>query len=261
MSLIFPRRSFLLERMDTETLDPQTAITIFRNLETINRYLGGARATLWHFARFSRVWKPGETIRILDWGTGGADVPRALVRWGRTHGFKLHIVGLELDPVTANCARDACRDYPEIEIARADARAYSAEPASFDYAISSLTLHHLSPEAIDSVLRSSDRLARRGIVMNDLKRSARAWAWIWSMSRIFGWHSMVQHDGPLSVRRAFTKKELASYAERAGLPYLKVQGHFGHRLVLPEKNCERCTGHWRWPGRMLRGHPLGEGGF
>ena len=206
MSLLFSRRSVALERMDTEPLDPATAAQVFRNLETINRRLGGARATLWHFARFSKEWKAGERIRILDWGTGGADMPRALVRWARRRGYDLHIVGIDQDAVTAQCARRACRDYPEIEIVHADARAFTADPGSFDYAISSLTLHHLSPEAIVDVLRSSDRLVKRGIVMNDLRRSARAWAWIWIMSRVFGWHSMVQHDGPLSVRRAFTKK-------------------------------------------------------
>jgi 2-polyprenyl-3-methyl-5-hydroxy-6-metoxy-1,4-benzoquinol methylase len=232
MSLLFPRRSLELERLDTEPLDPETAARVFQNLETINRWLGGVRATLRHFARFSKVWKSGEQIRILDWGTGGADVPRALARWARRRGHDLHIVGIDQDAVTAQCARRACRDYPEIEIVHADARSFTADPGSFDYAISSLTLHHLSPETIIDVLRSSDRLVKRGMVMNDLRRSWRAWAWIWILSRLCRWHSMVRHDGPLSVRRAYTKKELAGFAQAAGLPYLKTQAHFGHRLTL-----------------------------
>ena len=46
----------------------------------------GVRATLSHFKRWSRRWKPGERIRVIDWGTGGADIPRALVRWARANG-------------------------------------------------------------------------------------------------------------------------------------------------------------------------------
>jgi SAM-dependent methyltransferase len=232
MSLIFKQRSTELERMDTETLDGATASHVLRNLESINHLLGGARATVRHFARFSKRWTPGQTIRVLDWGTGGADLPRALVRWSRGQGYDLRVVGIDQDPQTVAYAQAACRDYPEIEIRLADAQAFDAPNDSFDYAISSLTLHHLKDASIVSLLETSHRLAKRGIVMNDLLRSARAWAWIWTLSRVARCHSMVQHDGPLSVRRAFTAAELASYARQAGLPYLRATTHFGYRLTL-----------------------------
>jgi len=68
--------------------------------------------------------------------------------------------------------------------------------------------------------------------MNDLKRSARAWAWIWAMSRLGGAHPIVQNDGPLSVKRAFTPEELQALAQCAELRYVKVATHFGYRLTL-----------------------------
>ena len=68
--------------------------------------------------------------------------------------------------------------------------------------------------------------------MNDLIRSPRAWVWIWTLSRLTGAHPMVQHDGPLSVRRAFRPYELEALAWQAGIPYLKVTKHFGYRQTL-----------------------------
>ena len=68
--------------------------------------------------------------------------------------------------------------------------------------------------------------------MNDLKRSARAWAWIWLLTHLGRAHPIVQADGPLSVKRAFTTKDLRALADKAGITYAKVYTHFGYRLTL-----------------------------
>lgn len=233
MSLILHQRVLTPELMDTESYSAEDARRILSALERINVLLGGVRATLYHFERFSKRWSPSNPVRIVDWGTGGADLPRAIVRWARRKKFQVSVVGIDNNAVVADYARKACQDYPEIEIRDADLSSdlLNSSPP-FDYALSSLTLHHLSDSQIVDLLRHSDQMVKRGIIMNDLKRSARAWAWIWSLSRIFGAHPIVQHDGPLSVRRAFTSQELRHYAQAAGLPYLKVHTHFGYRFTL-----------------------------
>jgi len=234
MSLIFKTRILTPERMDLEPLNAQSAAEILKTLETINAWLGGVRATLWHLKRFSRRWSPGQSIRIVDWGTGGADVPRAIVRWARREGYHAEIVGVDSNRVVADYAREACREYPEIKIVDGDVsfRRNDGAGEPFDYAISSLCLHHLSDQEIVELLRKSDRCARRGMIMNDLKRSARAWAWIWALSRLGRVHSIVQADGPLSVKRAFTPQELGNLADRANVAYAGVYAHFGYRLTL-----------------------------
>ena len=75
-------------------------------------------------------------------------------------------------------------------------------------------------------------MTTRGLIMNDLKRSARAWAWIWALSRLGGADPVVQYDGPLSVKRAFTPIELRNLARQAGVTYASVHTHFGYRLTL-----------------------------
>ena len=232
MSLIFQSRCLDPERMDIETLTLEEMTPILQALESINRWLGGVRATLFHLNRFSRFWRPTQTIRIVDWGTGGADMPRAIVRWAKSKQFKVEIVGMDIHPVVIEYARKACAKYPEIRLIEGDLNKLSKMNEPFDYAISSLCLHHLSDDSVVDVLTKSDRFTQRGIIMNDLKRSARAWAWIWVLSRLGGAHPIVQHDGPLSVRKAFTPNELRNFATRAHVPYAKVYTHFGYRLTL-----------------------------
>lgn len=232
MSLFLRTRSTLPERMDTEPLTLAEMTPVLETLESINARLGGIRATLNHLAHFSKAWTPHQEIRIVDWGTGGADLPRAIARWARLKHFRVKILGIDNNPVVLEYAKAACKHYPEITLQTLDVNALEAPEHPFDYAISSLSLHHMSDETIVQLLIQSDRWARRGIIMNDLKRSARAWAWIWALSRVFRAPPVVQHDGPLSVRRAFTRKELVAYAEKAGLSYLKVYTHFGYRYTL-----------------------------
>jgi len=237
MSIFWPERSLAPERMDLEPLDPGTASSILSGLETINLWLGGVNATLGHLKRFSRRWKPHEQIRIVDWGTGGADLPRAIVRWGRQNGYRIEVTGVDANHAVLEHARNACRDYPEITLLEGDLNESDLARGTFDYAISSLCLHHLTDPQIVDLLKKSDRLASRGLIMNDLKRSVRAWFWIWALSRLGHAHPMIQNDGPLSVRRAFRAAELQRLAAAAGLSYLKVKTHFGYRLTLAgEKN-------------------------
>jgi len=218
--------------MDTESLSPEEMARVLRALEFINTWLGGTRATLWHLKRFSRFWRPRQTIRIVDWGTGGADIPRAIVRWARRNNFRIEILGMDNHPAVLDYARKACRDYQEIRLMEGDLSRLSSLQEPFDYAISSLCLHHLTNETIVQLLTKSDHFVQRGIIMNDLKRSSRAWAWIWALSRIFHAPPIVQQDGPLSVRRAFTAQELNDFARKADVPYLKTFTHFGYRLTL-----------------------------
>ena len=63
---------------------------------------------------------------------------------------------------------------------------------------------------IVSSLKAFDRLATRGIVVNDLVRSRRAYIWTW----LFTWpfHPILHHDGPLSIRRALRPAEMQHLA-------------------------------------------------
>ncbi len=232
MVSLFSQRALLPERMDVEPMDEPTTERILSALENVNLWLGGVHATMSVLKGFSRRWRPGARVRFIDWGTGSADIPRAIVRWCRRQGFRAEVLGIDRNASIVNYARRACRDYPEITLLQTNVENFLDPKEPFDYALSSLCLHHLPDREIVQLLERSHRLATRGILMNDLKRNARAWAWIWGLTRVLHAHPIVQNDGPLSVRNAFTKRELEYLATRAGLSYVKIQTHFGYRLTL-----------------------------
>src|SRR4051812_33253653 len=89
------------EWMDEPGADPAELRRSLAFIRRINTLLGYTRATLWHLDRFSRSWKPGERISIIDLATGSADIPRAILKWADRKGFDVRIVGVDRHAETA----------------------------------------------------------------------------------------------------------------------------------------------------------------
>jgi ubiquinone/menaquinone biosynthesis C-methylase UbiE len=224
------QRTYASEILDREVPEQPVVDEIYRYLASVNRYLGGVRATIARFEAFSRSWQPGERIEVLDVASGAADLPRALVAWGRHRGFRLRVTATDLLPAALDYARRAGPRDERLRLVCADVERLPFAGARFDYVTCGLFFHHLQDDQIVAVLRTFDRLASRGIVVNDLVRSRRAWIWSWILTWPF--HPILHHDGPLSVRRALRPDEMRHLAGRAGLPWLRVRRHFGHRMTL-----------------------------
>jgi len=216
--------------MDAECVDAGELRRSLAFIRWVNTLFGYTRATLRHLERFSGGWKPGERIDIVDLATGSADVPLAIVRWGRRRGFDVRVVGVDRHEQTVQAAREATATEARIRIVQGDALRLPFDAGSFDYAVCSMFLHHLSDAEAEGVLRGMGELSRRGIIAADLLRHRRAYAWI-SLFTLFA-NPVVRHDARVSVRQAFSKPEVLALRERAGLGYATYHRHFGHRFVL-----------------------------
>ncbi|HYE99233.1 MAG TPA: methyltransferase domain-containing protein [Planctomycetota bacterium] len=199
------------ERLDLET-PPRAALErVVGYLAFVNRWLGGTRAVAAHLK--------GERGLVLDVASGAGDIPRALAR----RFPELRFVAFDLSEAMLSFAGGLPR-------VRGDVRRLPFADRSVDWVISTHFFHHLTDEQAVAALREFDRVARRGIVVNDLLRNRRALFWI----RIFtlAANEYVKADGPQSVRRGFRVAEAEALAARAGLPWLRVRRHFGHRFTL-----------------------------
>ena len=100
----------------------------------------------------------------------------------------------------------------------ADALALPFRDGELDIAMCNTMLHHLDPPEAVRVLRELSRVARWGVVVTDLRRSRAALLATQALSATL-WrnHRLTRHDGPASIRAAYTPAELADIA-RAALP-------------------------------------------
>jgi ubiquinone/menaquinone biosynthesis C-methylase UbiE len=225
------------EWMDAPDADPVELGRSLAFIRRINSLLGYTRATLGHFKRFSRSWKRGERIDVVDLATGSADIPRAVLKWAGRNGFDVHIVAADRHSQTARMAEEQGAADPRLRIVQADVFDLPFAPGSFDYALTAMFLHHLDDEQVVAVLRTMSTLARRGVIVADLLRHYRAYAWINCFTAFS--NPMVRHDAKVSVAQAFRKKEVLSLREAAGLNFARYYRHFGHRFVLAGEKVAR----------------------
>jgi ubiquinone/menaquinone biosynthesis C-methylase UbiE len=221
-------RPLARETTRTEYLDrpglagPELAQSL-RDIARLNR-LGPTRSLLIcaapFFERFARLGDPGP-LRVLDLGTGGADIPVALVNWARGRRYAVRVLGLDVGPNVLACAAAATRGHPDIRLVAADALHPPVRAKSVDLALCSLTLHHLSEESVVALFRVMADVSRLGFVVSDLYRSRLAYAAAWVATRAISRNRLTRHDGPLSARRAYTKQELEQLARAAGVPEIR----------------------------------------
>jgi hypothetical protein len=121
---------------------------------------------------------------------------------------------VDLSPWSAKAAARATAAERPITYITGDAFAQEGE---FDVVTSSLFTHHLKHEMIVAFLDFMEARAEIGWFVNDLHRHPVAYAGFSVLSRVMRWHSFVQHDGPISVARAFTRPDWLEMIEAAGL--------------------------------------------
>ena len=216
--------------MDRPGHDPHDLSDNLIDLHLVNRWLGGAKLTLDALERLVPASAAGP-LHILDVGAGGADIARAVAGWARLRSRSALVVAADLShEILAIAARH--RRSHDLRFAVGDALRLPFADGRFDVAVSSLMLHHLSPSAAVAALREMRRVARLGVVVNDI---VRWWPGVWGawlMARVFSGNPLTLHDGPLSVRRAYTRAELRDLAARAGLRDVELRGFVGYRVAL-----------------------------
>ena len=240
------RRTRTPERMDDPDVDRGELERSLAFIRVVNRRLGGTRAALGHLERWTAA---RQAVRVIDLGTGSADIPLAMVRWGAHRGREVHVTGIDAHPVTLALAREHVGASGAIELVEADCLRLMDryEPASFDYAHAGMFLHHLDDIEVLTVLRIMDRLARRGVIWNDLVRGPIEKLAVRAL--VVGQSPIVRHDARASVAAGFTKREALDLAERAGWASPVFRRHlFGRFTVTSEKNLTR------------RGFPAGRAG-
>ncbi|PYO97247.1 MAG: hypothetical protein DMD60_07700, partial [Gemmatimonadetes bacterium] len=184
----------------------------------LNALFGGTRAVLEalepFFQRSGNVRRAtcNVTWTLLDVGTGSGDIALAARAAARRRGIDLQAIGLELNPSAARMASAA--GVPTIV---GDGNALPVGPRSVDVIVASQVLHHLPRAVAVRWIAAFDRVARRAVVLADLRRSRVAMLGMWAASFALAMGHVTRHDAVVSLKRGYTKRELDEMLQEAGV--------------------------------------------
>jgi ubiquinone/menaquinone biosynthesis C-methylase UbiE len=181
-------------------------------------------------------------LQVLDVGTGSADIPIALVRWARKSGRAIRVTALDLSPQVIAIAQERVTAYPEIELIEGDARRLPFRAGSYHAAVCSLMLHHLDESDAVTLLRNLDHVTSRGFVVSDLTRGWTAYWSTWLLIHALMRNRLTRHDGPLSVKRAYTLAEMCRLLEEAGVQSARVSHAFPWKATIVQ---DKWACRWR----------------
>jgi len=195
--------------------DEGTPAEVQRSLEElwwINRHLGGVSSWRKLWGR----WLAGEgappaKVRLLDVGAGTGQMAEAHGTWLQARGIEAEVLALDrrashLRSAGAGVVGDA------FQLPFAD--------GGVDLVTCNLFLHHFHDTpgelAATRLLGEMARVAGRAVLVNDLDRSWLPYLTMLAMGP--GFSRITRHDGPRSVRQAYTRGELDRLARglRAG---------------------------------------------
>ncbi len=219
------RQSDLSELMDDPDVSGEELERALRELEIINRWLGGYRTTRIGVGRLTRRLGAGQPMTVLDIGAGGTDL-RAILR---SSDRRFEVTALDINPRVRELA--ALHGHGSA-VVTGSAHALPYPDRSFDIVHASLFLHHCTDFEAIQLLQQAARIARVGVVINDLHRHAFALAGITALTALLSRSPIVRYDARVSVRRAFTRQDLDTILGRAGIGNATLSWHWAFRWCL-----------------------------
>ncbi|HMN49253.1 MAG TPA: methyltransferase domain-containing protein [Ignavibacteriaceae bacterium] len=214
------KRSYDAEMMDDFSIQDERIDKALHELKIINKFLGGIATTksaLKHFAQ-----SVNEELKILDIGSGSSD---------NLVAAKNKYPNLQILSIDKNLRALSSSENFLLKV-NSDAFGLPFKNESHDIIHAALFLHHFTEEQIQILLKEFLRTAARGIIINDLQRSYLALLGIKILTVLFSKSEMVKNDGPLSVKRGFTKKEFLQILANAGIANFIIKRKWAFRWMV-----------------------------
>lgn len=221
-------RTIAEEQMDAPDLPADVYRQVLADLAKVNRLIFSAFATL---GFLKRAVGERRSFRLLDVGFGQGDMLRSIAAWAGKHGIAADLTGVDLNPNSEIMAREATDPALPIRYLTGDYRDQAG--GGYDFVISSLVTHHMTPQEIIDFLRFMEREAAAGWLVNDLHRLRFSYIGFGILARLMGWHRIVREDGQLSVARSFRAADWHQFLAQAGLDGVaQVVRRFSFRLCV-----------------------------
>jgi 2-polyprenyl-3-methyl-5-hydroxy-6-metoxy-1,4-benzoquinol methylase len=209
----FSARSQDIEIMDDLNCEGEVVNQTLRELEIINRLLGGNDVTIDGLSKLINGKR--QKIRIADLGCGSGEMLRLIYRWARKNSIEVELTGYDANPFIVQYAVDHTPNSYDIKFRATDIFSEEFSNEKFDVIIGTLFFHHFTNEQLSYFFRQIQSQASLGFIINDIHRHWLAYYSIKALTKVLSRSEMVRNDGPLSVLRAFSKKDLQVIMEKA----------------------------------------------
>ena len=218
--LDFQQRAQLSEWMD-QPCSREVMRACLRDLARVNRWFLAYRPTL-RWLDVMRALAGTGPLRILDVGCGYGDGLRRIERWARECGVPVELTGLDLNPDSIATASEATGTDSRIQWISADVFSYELRRPPH-LVVSCQFMHHLSDADVVRFVQWMEKNVEMGWFINDLSRAPIPYHLFHWFSRVAGLHPFVQHDGPVSIARAFVADDWRRLCAAAGLKADEVE--------------------------------------
>ena len=230
MSLL-KRDSHAEELLDAPGVDDRQVAGSLRDLSRLGALLGWTRLAVREVVQVV-ARDHLRTFSVLDVGTGAANIPIALAGWARQQRLEARLTASDINEQMLAVARANAASFPEITVERQNALALTYADQSFDVVLCQGVLHHFSPDEAQRLLRELARVARRAVIVTDLRRSLPLYLGGWLLLHTLARNPITRHDGLASIRRAYTRQELRALAAQANLAAATIHTTFHFRQSL-----------------------------
>lgn len=217
--------------MDDLSADGPIIAQTLKELETINKWLGGNFVTIDGIVKLIRRKKP-KKLRIADLGCGGGDILKLVAEWAKKKDLEVELIGFDANPHIIDYAESNCREYENISFEVEDIFSDSFKEREFDIILCTLFTHHFSSPSLVDIFKQFKKQSTFGVVINDLHRHPLAYHSIKLLVDNFSKSEMVKNDGPLSVLRAFKRDDLLQIMEQAELQKYSLKWMWAFRWQL-----------------------------
>lgn len=225
----FKNRSDETELMDDLSCGGEVIDQTLRELDIINRRLGGNYVSLQGLKELTNDTHKKQEIVVADLGCGGGDILIGMAKWAKKNGFTMRFTGFDANENIIKYAQNHCKDYPEISFKCMDIFSKEFQEMEFDIVHSSLFTHHFTDDELIGIVKGLKQRVKLGIVINDLHRHWLAYYSIKLLTRLFSNSEMVAHDAAISVARGFKKPELTHIFTQSGLKNVSVKWRWAFR--------------------------------
>ena len=225
----FSRRSSDTEIMDDLEYAGEMMDRTLGELEVINRWLGGNRVTINGISKLLENGKQNSSIRVADLGCGRGDMLILIDEWAKRYNLKLELFGIDANQYVVDAARKRLSAFPHIRLQTVNILSPDFQNKKFDIVIGTLFYHHFTDEQLIGFFSQLKKQVGIGFLINDIHRHSIAYYSIKLLTMLFSKSSMVKYDAPLSVLRAFSRKELSDILRSAGIESFTIKWKWAFR--------------------------------